>query len=260
MFKAHIKRYNDGLPAPLKSNEKAIQAKLDNFRYDTLGYFQALEKGTFYYPAWMHYRRKTMVFCDRCNRQNLRACIGHAQFDLCLLCVDELTRANFDCPSRHCHESKFIVPNTMPPFLLKKPPTPSKSIEGFKVNVKEDSEELPDNAGARSLHSKYDNFRFEGSKFYQTIDHGTYYYPAWRHYKRKTSVFCDRCNRQNLRACVGHAQFDLCLLCVDELTRDGFDCPSRHCHESKFINDNAVQFSNNEYVDLNRFMTYQHEN
>lgn len=131
----------------------------------------------------------------------------------------------------------------------------------FKTNITQYNEGLPtpNNSAVRALHSKLDNFRFETLGYYKVIDNGTYYYPAWKHYNRKTSVFCDRCNRQNLRASIGYAQFDLCLLCVDELTRANFDCPSRHCHESKFINDNAVQFSNDEYVDLNRFLTYQHE-
>jgi hypothetical protein len=129
----------------------------------------------------------------------------------------------------------------------------------FKANLQPYNETKPltVNSTERALHSKYDNFRFEHSGYYQLLDHGTYYYPAWKHYNRKTKVFCDRCHRQNLRASIGYAQYDLCLLCVDELTRLNFDCPSRHCHESKFINDNSVSFSRPEYIDLNRYYYHQ---
>jgi hypothetical protein len=129
----------------------------------------------------------------------------------------------------------------------------------FKANLYpyNESKPLTDNKLERSLHAKHDNFRFEHTGYYPLIDHGTYYYPAWKHYNRKTKVFCDRCHRQDLRAAVGYANFDLCLLCVDELTRLNFDCPSRHCHESKFINDNSVSFNRPEYVDLNRYYYHQ---
>jgi hypothetical protein len=130
----------------------------------------------------------------------------------------------------------------------------------FKATLPQHKDTLPltDNNTDRSLFAKNDNFRFEHLGYYKLLDHGTYYYPAWKHYNRKTSVFCDRCHRQNLRACIGYSNFDLCLLCVDELTRLNFDCPSRHCHESKFINDNSVSFSRPEYIDLNRYYYHQH--
>lgn len=129
----------------------------------------------------------------------------------------------------------------------------------FKANLYpyNKTKPLTDNRTERSIHAKYDNFKFEQLGYYQLIDNGTYYYPAWKHYNRKTKVFCDRCYRQNLRACIGYANYDLCLLCVDELTRLNFDCPSRHCHESKFINDNSVSFSRPEYVDLNKYYYHQ---
>jgi len=129
----------------------------------------------------------------------------------------------------------------------------------FKTTIVQynDSIPTPNNNAERALHSKNDNFRFENLGYFKALDHGVFYHPAWKHYGRKTSVFCDRCNRQNLRACIGYSQFDLCLLCVDELTRANFDCPSRHCHESKYINDNSVDYANNEYVDKNRYLTHQ---
>jgi hypothetical protein len=130
----------------------------------------------------------------------------------------------------------------------------------FKANLVPYNKTLPltDNSVERSLHAKSDNYRIEQTGYYQALDNGTYYYPAWKHYGRKTNVFCDRCWRQNLRACLGYANFDLCLLCVDELTRSNYDCPSRECHFSKFINDNSVSYTRPEYVDLNRYYYYQH--
>ena len=127
----------------------------------------------------------------------------------------------------------------------------------FKAKLIPHNESLPTplNDAERALHKKNDNYKFEHTGYYKLIDFGTYSYPAWKRYGRKTSVFCDRCHRQNLRASIGYAQFDLCLLCVDELTRLNFDCPSRHCHESKFINDNSVSFTQPDYIDLNRYYT-----
>lgn len=124
----------------------------------------------------------------------------------------------------------------------------------FKAKLLPYNDTLPitNNSTERALHSKLDNFRFEQMGYFKLLDNGTYFYPAWKHYNRKTNVFCDRCNRQNLKACIGYANFDLCLLCIDELTRNNYDCPSRHCHESKFINDNSVDYSNKEYIDLNK--------
>lgn len=55
------------------------------------GYFKVLEYGTFYYPAWKHYGKHVTVICDRCNKSNLKSCLGYGNYDLCLSCADELT-------------------------------------------------------------------------------------------------------------------------------------------------------------------------
>ena len=47
---------------------------------------------------------------------------------------------------------------------------------------------------------------------------GTYYNPAWKHYGVMTNVVCDRCHKDNLKACIGWQTFDLCLGCVQEVT------------------------------------------
>lgn len=104
----------------------------------------------------------------------------------------------------------------------------------------------------RSINAKNDNFRFEETGYYNVIDNGTYYYPAWKHYNRKTNVFCDRCNRQQLKACIGYKQFDLCLWCVDELTKSNYECLNKNCNDSLFINDTLVSFYRPEYNDINK--------
>lgn len=103
----------------------------------------------------------------------------------------------------------------------------------------------------RTLNSDMDNFRFEQLGYYQVIDHGKYYKPAWLHYGRKTVVFCDRCNRVNIPECIGYKQFDLCLQCANELTRANHDCPRPHCHGTVAINDNILQYQKEDYEDLN---------
>lgn len=48
--------------------------------------------------------------------------------------------------------------------------------------------------------------------------YGAYYCPAWKHYNRQAPVACDKCNKQNLKACIGFDKYDLCLKCVSQLT------------------------------------------
>jgi len=49
--------------------------------------------------------------------------------------------------------------------------------------------------------------------------HGIYYNPAWKHYGRETNVCCDRCKSSNLNICIGYRELDLCLVCVNEISR-----------------------------------------
>lgn len=58
-------------------------------------YYKVLEFGTFYYPAWKHYRREdAIVQCDRCGKEDIGSCLGFGQQDICMICVEELTRNN----------------------------------------------------------------------------------------------------------------------------------------------------------------------
>jgi hypothetical protein len=125
----------------------------------------------------------------------------------------------------------------------------------FRANINQ--EEYKKNLTAinktvnRTLNSDMDNFRFEQLGYYQVIDYGKYYCPAWMHYGRKTIVFCDRCNIPNLNCCIGYKNFDLCLRCANELTRANNDCPRLHCHGPKSINDNILQYQKDDYEDIN---------
>jgi hypothetical protein len=51
-------------------------------------------KGKYYNPAWSHYGRHTNVVCDRCKSSQLKVCIGWEKYDLCMKCVDQLSKYN----------------------------------------------------------------------------------------------------------------------------------------------------------------------
>ena len=51
-----------------------------------------LDKGTFFYPASKHYNNGTTVTCDYCYKTHLVACIGYESYDLCIKCLDFVTR------------------------------------------------------------------------------------------------------------------------------------------------------------------------
>lgn len=52
------------------------------------------------------------------------------------------------------------------------------------------------------------------------VTYGKYYFPAGLHYFRTCSVTCDRCKRTNLPACIGYTHYDLCMQCVDKVTKN----------------------------------------
>lgn len=130
----------------------------------------------------------------------------------------------------------------------------------FRINLQNllYKNQILDNKDQKSLEGKKDYFRYEQLGYFKLLENGTYYYPAWKHYNRKTNVFCDRCNKQNLRACIGYAQFDMCLSCVDKLTKNKYECPSRYCHETRIIRDNMTNNARPEYIDLNKYYQDQY--
>ena len=49
------------------------------------------------------------------------------------------------------------------------------------------------------------------------LEHGSFYYPASKRYGNDDDVACDRCGRVNIESCVGYGNYDLCMICVDNL-------------------------------------------
>ena len=49
------------------------------------------------------------------------------------------------------------------------------------------------------------------------LEYGSFYYPASKRYGNDDSVECDRCGRVNIESCVGYGNYDLCMICVDNL-------------------------------------------
>jgi hypothetical protein len=125
-------------------------------------------------------------------------------------------------------------------------------------NLFNNKRQIIDNKDQKSLEGKRDYFKFEQLGYFKLLENGTYYYPAWKHYNRKTNVFCDRCNKQNLRASIGFSQFDLCLTCVDNMTKYKYECPSRYCHETRIIRDNMTNNARPEYIDINKYYQDQY--
>ena len=60
------------------------------------------------------------------------------------------------------------------------------------------------------------------------VEHGTYYFPAWKHYHHGANVICDKCHREHLSACIGYNNQDLCLSCADQMTRHNAPCDCFH--------------------------------
>lgn len=62
---------------------------------------EILNKGTLYVPATKHYadRVNPRVVCDYCRRDNLSACIGYKEYDICLPCADRLTSGPVGLPA-----------------------------------------------------------------------------------------------------------------------------------------------------------------
>ena len=47
--------------------------------------------------------------------------------------------------------------------------------------------------------------------------YGTYYNPASKHYTEGANVVCDKCYKNNLSICIGWNNYDMCLLCVNDV-------------------------------------------
>ena len=57
--------------------------------------YKIMKSGTFYYPAYMHYKDTPVnVVCDFCNKSNLTCSVGFRDSDLCLECVEMIADNN----------------------------------------------------------------------------------------------------------------------------------------------------------------------
>lgn len=69
---------------------------MDNLCSDKQRLVELVKYGKYYNPAYQHYGQEGIVYCDKCNKQDLSVCIGYETFDLCLNCVQEIV----DCMSK----------------------------------------------------------------------------------------------------------------------------------------------------------------
>ncbi len=100
----------------------------------TPSFVQIAQNGTYYYPAYTHYTlsidKPRSVRCDKCNRTQLRACIGYGEYDLCLPCCDQ------------------IVSSCMFPVAIPQPtgpigPHPARPFEPFYIPRNPDTHKFP---------------------------------------------------------------------------------------------------------------------
>ncbi len=65
---------------------------MTSINYETMK--NICKNGKYYYPASKHYGNEDAnVACDKCYKNNLNVSIGYENYDLCLLCVDDITKA-----------------------------------------------------------------------------------------------------------------------------------------------------------------------
>ena len=47
------------------------------------------------------------------------------------------------------------------------------------------------------------------------VKEGKYYNPAWTHYGKESTIYCDNC-RSTTKTCIGLGEYDLCLKCANQ--------------------------------------------
>jgi hypothetical protein len=56
--------------------------------------------------------------------------------------------------------------------------------------------------------------------FRDVLQHGTFFSPAWKHYGAENiTVWCDKCESDNLPWCLGYGTQDLCLSCASDVSK-----------------------------------------
>jgi hypothetical protein len=68
--------------------------------------------------------------------------------------------------------------------------------------------------------SNYYSSNRTNNKFEDVLKYGTFYNPAYLHYPNSKSkqVKCDKCDKL-INASIGYNNMDLCMLCVNDLTK-----------------------------------------
>ncbi len=97
--------------------------------------------GKFYFPAFTHYGGNPMlnVTCDRCHRNQLKACIGYKENDLCMDCVEIISsKMNFDM--NQLIPYKFKPPKIFPEEYLTRMASdiyinPNKSLTRMESDI-----------------------------------------------------------------------------------------------------------------------------
>lgn len=85
--------------------------------------------GTFYKPAYLHYKDKNIkVHCDRCHMNELKECYGLYEYDLCINCIKECINIIIDEKRRI---SGMDMPCMKPEIFV---PTNKIKYEGFPRN------------------------------------------------------------------------------------------------------------------------------
>ena len=101
--------------------------------------------GTFYQPANLHYSGSGSVNCDKCQRTNLKSCIGYQNYDLCLECITQV--------------EKIIVNSDKFQYLPEDSSTGSESLTSFcQFSAWSEPEPEPLTRMCQSIYKKVENY------------------------------------------------------------------------------------------------------
>jgi hypothetical protein len=150
--------------------------------------------GIFYNPAVKHYDSSTQnIVCDKCNRQNLKTCLGYENLDLCLRCASVLD------DSQNLNSQKFT--------------TTRMEISDFRPNIfmgatrMETSDFKPKYSNSYSINTNNNIETFDESLVYEK----GYYH---RNYDVNIVVWCDKCSKQDIKSSIKSGDYDICLNCA----------------------------------------------
>ncbi len=90
--------------------------------------------------------------------------------------------------------------------------------------------------------------------------YGQYYNPSQNHYKKDVNVVCDRCHKSNLKTCIGYDTYDLCMGCIESLSKMEYksvDISDKMMHDKIPYDGTATLMTQNMYRDDN--VTYMRQ-